>query len=160
MSRFKALNKRAVSRGKFTMLSPALGAVTMSHVEVGNGRFSNATLSSDIEPCTATITVAAALDPAGSGSVLNIAGVELVEGIHWVVAVGDVNTTAGNLATSINNMSGFTASAVGPEISIEAGAGVNNFTFTQVANTSNLTFDPATGIMTNGSPSIDAPIIS
>lgn len=160
MSRFTHLNRKVTSRGKFTVHSPALGAVTMQHLNVGNGKFSNSNLSGSPESSTASITVADAADPEGNGSVLTLGKVTLVEGLHWEVAVADVNATAANLATAIDNLSGFSASAVGAEISIEGDTGVPNIAFKVVANTDNLTLDPETGTMTNGSPSIAAPSIS
>lgn len=157
MSRFTHLNRKITSTGKFTVHSPALGAVTMQHLNVGNGKFVNSNLSGPLEPSTASITVDAAVDPEGNGSVLTLGEVTLVEGIHWAVDVANVNKTAANLATAINNLSGFSASAVGAEISIEGDTGVPNIAFKVVANTNNLTLAPETGTMTNGSPSIAAP---
>lgn len=156
---FKTKNKKVVSRGSFTTISPVLGSVTRSHLDLGGGRVINGKLSDSISPCSATITVADAIDPAGNGSVLTLGKVVLVEGVHWEVVVGDVNTTAANLATSIDNLTGYSATAVGAEVSVEVGSGEMNLDFKQVENTSNLTLDPTTGTMTNGSPAIEEPEI-
>lgn len=155
MSRFKALNTKIKTRGnRFTMLSPVLGKVTMSHLDLGGGKHVNGLLSDTIANSTATITVDDALDPSGNGSVLNLGDVTLIEGVHWEVVVGDVNSTAGNLATAINNLNGFSATALADVVSIEGVKGSSNLVFTQIGFTNNLSLDPATGTMTNGSPSV------
>ena len=156
---FKTKNKKVVAKGSFTTISPVLGTVTMSHLDLGGGRVVNGKLSDSISPCTATITVDAAVDPEGNGSVLTLGKVVLTEDVHWEVAVADTNTTAANLATAIGNLTGYSATAVGAEVSVEVGSGEMNLDFKQVANTANLVLDPTTGTMTNGSPSIEEPEI-
>ena len=156
---FKTKNKKVVSKGSFTTISPVLGTVTRSHLDLGGGRVVNGKLSDNISPCTATITVDAAVDPEGNGSVLTLGKVVLTEDVHWEVAVADTNTTAANLATAIGNLTGYSATAVGAEVGIEVGSGEMNLDFKQVANTANLVLDPTTGTMTNGSPSIEEPEI-
>lgn len=155
MSRFKSLNTKIRTRGnRFTMLSPVLGKVTMSHLDLGGGKHVNGLLSDTIANSTATITVDAAVDPSGNGSVLSLGEVTLIEGVHWEVAVGDVNLTASNLATAIDNLTGFSATALGDVVNVEGANGASNLVFTQVDFTENLSLDPTTGTMTNGSPTI------
>ena len=162
MSRFKTFNRKVVSRGKFTTISPVLGNVTMSHLDLGGGKYTNGLLSEDIEPCEASITVVDTTDPAtvvGGGTVLTLGEVVLVEGVHWEVAAGDVGTTASNIATAVDRLRGFSASAIGAEVAVTGDSGVVNLVFKQVDRTENLTLDPDTGIMTNGSPAIVEPEI-
>lgn len=58
--------------------------------------------------CTATFTVATAVWPQAA-SWVQLGEYRLVAGADFVVANGDVNTTATNLATAINNLPGFVA---------------------------------------------------
>ena len=67
MSRYKTKNQKIVGR-KFTMISPVLGEVAMQQLDLGGGKHINANLSDTISPCTATITIAAADDPADPGA--------------------------------------------------------------------------------------------
>tara|TARA_X000000950_G_scaffold114497_1_gene143977 strand:- start:5082 stop:5561 length:480 start_codon:yes stop_codon:yes gene_type:complete len=159
MSRYKTDNHKIVGR-KFTMISPVLGEVQMQQLDMGGGKYINTNLSDTISPCTATITIDAANDPADSPSVLTIGEVTLIEGVHWEVVLADVNATALNLATAIGNLRGWEATAVGADVNISFGSGVMNLVFKQIDYTENMVLDPDTGTMTNGSPSIEEPEIT
>ena len=159
MSRYKTKNQKIVGR-KFTMISPVLGEVAMQQLDLGGGKHINANLSDTISPCTATITIVAAIDPADTPSVLTIGDVTLIEGVHWEVAAGDVNATAQNLADAIGGLRGWEATAVGADVNISFGSGEMNLVFKQIDYSENMVLDPTTGTMTNGSPSIVEPDIT
>lgn len=143
------------TRGRFQIISPIHGTMNYHHLDMGGGKTLNVRLTGNPSPCTASITVADANAITTQGSVLTLGDYELLEGVHWDITEGDVNTTATALATAINNLSQFSAEVNGAtlnQVDITGAEGPHQIVFKQVDYTENLTLSPAGGVMSEGGP--------
>ena len=87
---------------------------------------------------------------------------ELIAGIHFVVG-GDVNATSVNLAAAIDNLSGFSATAVAPVVTILGPTGPDSdqigFSVVYEGTKTNYTLAPLSGSLLQGEPSIGSPLV-
>jgi len=149
------------TKGRFEIISPVLGAVTYQHIDLGGGKVINANLTGDPSPCEATITIINTNAISSEGSRITLGNIELIEGIHWEIA-GNVNDTATNLADAIgaslnDGITGFSAVAVDADVTITGPNGPQDIVLELVDYTENLSLEPSTGVMSEGSPSITGP---
>jgi len=149
------------TKGRFEIISPALGTVTYQHIDLGGGKVINANLTGNPTACEATLTVIATNAISSKGSRITLGDIELVEGTHWEIA-GNVNDTASNIADAIgatlnDGIAGFSAVAVDADVTISGPNGPQDITLELVDYTENLTLDPTTGVMSEGSPAITGP---
>lgn len=149
------------TKGRFEIISPVLGTVTYQHIDLGGGKVINANLTGNPSPCEATITVIATNAISSEGSRITLGDIELIEGVHWEIG-GTVNDTASNIADAIGatlngGITGFSAVAIDADVTVSGPNGPQDITLKLIDYTENLTLDPTTGVMSEGSPSIVGP---
>lgn len=109
-----------------------------------------------------TLTVVSAVSPEPS-TIIYLGGYELRSGEDFVVANGDVNTTAANIATAISLLPGFTAvgNLADAEIVGPLGPQGNSILFRVGGyNPSSYTLTPSTGSLADANPIIGPPEIA
>ena len=147
------------TKGRYRIVSPTHGTMTFDHIDHGGGKVVNARISDGVaSPSTASVTIVAVNAPE-NGSVLTLGDYDLIEGVHWEVGV-DADTTASNLAESIDNLSSFSAEvngAVANQVDITGPKGPQSVTFSQIDFTENMTLNPDTGVMSVGDPKVVGP---
>jgi hypothetical protein len=95
-------------------------------------------------------------------STLHIGPFTLVTGLHWNPTVGDANASATALAAAINNLPGYSASALAAVVTVTGPAGADEsegmvFSARYEGVTENFTLSPDTGYLGGGAPSLGPP---
>lgn len=129
--------------------------VILTAVATGSaGNVSLATSTDDIAISGDTLIGGASVGTA----TVNLGEFTLVVGVNWEPTVGDTAASATSLAAAIDNLPGFSASAVGSDITITGPTGPDQICF--LGDAAHFTLTPDSGFLAVGGPSIGPPLIS
>ena len=134
-----------------------LGAVVTTGVAAHN-----ANIVATTPPVGMSGTVTVADNDFTTGWVEFILGdYRLISDIEFAVGAG-VNDTATNLAAAISLLPGFSASAVGADVTVLSSDTMGEIDFRALHRGTkvNLTFVPSTGFLSGGDPTIGAPVMT